>query len=96
MSSGSLLALAEKGLVVGRDIAFISCGKIEYNTMNISYVNYATYDIGRECASILIEKIQDGRKQSSESRKRTTFEMQLVLRGSERFPPSRKPASSNV
>lgn len=96
MSSGSLLALAEKGLLVGRDIAFISCGKVEYNTLNISYVNYATNDIGQECASILIEKILDGRKPSTESRKRTTFEMQLVLRGSERFPPSRKRTQPDV
>ena len=96
MSSGSLLALAEAGLTVGRDIAFISCGKVEYNNMNISYVDYATGDIGRECASILVEKILGGRKQSAGPRKRTTFDMQLVLRGSEQYPSALANAEADV
>ena len=90
MSSGSLLALAEAGMLVGRDIAFISCGRIVYSNMNISYVDYATKDIGRECASILIEKILGGRKHSAGPRKRTMFDMQLVLRGSELYPSARE------
>lgn len=89
MSSGCLMALAEKGIQIGRDIAFISCGKLDMGSGHISYVNYPTVDIGKECASMLIEKCAAGRKASYSARKRTTFDMELVLQGSEKYPYSR-------
>ena len=90
MSSGCLMALAEQGIVVGKDIAFISCGKLDYNDLSLSYVDYPTVDIGRECAKMLLEKASEGKRKSSSTKKRITFEMQLVLRGSEKFPDKLK------
>ncbi|MGI5967336.1 MAG: LacI family DNA-binding transcriptional regulator, partial [Anaerotruncus rubiinfantis] len=90
MSSGCMLALAEKDLVIGADMAFISCGKIDINFNRISHVSYPTVDIGEECAKILLGKMEKPKRIRSASKKRITFDMKLVLRGSEKFPPNRK------
>ena len=86
MSSGCLMALAELGIVPGRDIAFISCGKLGYNDLSISYVDYPTEEIGRECAKILVEKASSGKRPVSSTKKRITFDMKLILQGSEKMP----------
>ena len=90
MSSGCLMALAERGMVPGKDIAFISCGKLDYSDLSISYVDYPTVDIGRECAKMLIEKANSGKRQVSTTKNRITFDMTLVLRGSEKLPQHQK------
>ena len=89
MASGCLMALAESGISVGDDIAFISCGCVEYHDSRISYVDYPTTDIGRECANILIDRINRGKKTAS-VKARIVFDMNLVLKGSESFPKNRK------
>jgi LacI family transcriptional regulator len=90
MSRGCLLALAESGISVPDDMAFIACGRLDGNFDQISSVIYPTVSIGEECANILLEKIRAGRKQKNGPKKRTTFDMELVLRGSEAFPTNRQ------
>ncbi len=89
MSMGCLLALAENGISVPEDIAFIACGKLGMNYDNISSVVYPTSSIGAECARILLEKMQMGKKSRNGPKKRITFNMELKLRGSEVFPSNR-------
>lgn len=89
MTYGCCMALAENRIRIGRDIAFISCGRPEIGHGIISYVDYPTFDMGRECAQILIEKAQGGRRSRAYARKRTTFDMNLVLNGSEKYPTDR-------
>lgn len=84
MSSGSLMALAEKGYKIGEDISFISCGCVDHHESNITYVDYPTLNIGMECANILVKRITAG-KRSSSVRARITFGMNLVLKGSEKL-----------
>lgn len=90
MSMGCLLALAEKHLAIPDDMAFIACGKLDILNNSISSVIYPTMSIGAECARILLEKMQSGKRQRSTPKKRITFDMELVLRGSEAFPKNRK------
>lgn len=87
MASGCLMALAEKNLVVGKDVSFISCGNPGYRASRISYVDYPTVSIGEECANMLLYKIMNGKRNSNAYKKRTTFDMELVLQGSERLEP---------
>ena len=90
MSMGCLFALTEMGLSVPEDIAFISCGRLGLEYSRISSIVYPTMAIGAECARILLEKMQAGKKQAACPKKRTTFEMEWLLRGSERFPANRR------
>ena len=95
MSSGSLMVLAEKGLRIGEDISFISCGCIDYHESNITYVDYPTLDIGRECANILVKRIAQG-KRSSSAKARITYGMNLVLKGSEKLANGKIPRKQCV
>jgi LacI family transcriptional regulator len=90
MSMGCLLALAEYGISIPKDMAFISCGKLGLNYSCISSVEYPALSIGAECARILLEKIKAGKKPRNGPKKRVTFDMELMLRGSEIFPSNRK------
>lgn len=91
MSSGSLMAIAEKGYKIGEDISFISCGRPDNHDSDISYVDYPTADIGMECANILIKRISQG-KRSSSAKARITFGMNLILNGSEKCRRTNRPA----
>lgn len=92
MSMGSLIALTESGISIPDDMAFISCGKLEANYSHISSIINPTRSIGEECATILLDKMKMGKKQRGQPKKRTTFEMELILRGSEVFPSNRTKA----
>lgn len=87
MAAGCLAALAKTGIRVPQDMAFISCGRLEEHLSNISFVCYPTREIGEECARILQERMQAGKRRKAA--RRTTFDMELVLRGSEAYPVSR-------
>ena len=89
MSTGCLLALAEKHLIIPDDIAFISCGRLEVIDHQISSVIYPTMSIGVECAKMLMEKMQLSKRVRITPKKRITFDMELVVRGSEVFPKNR-------
>jgi len=86
---GCLLALAERRISIPGDMAFISCGKLGVDYGCISSVVYPTMSIGAECAKMLFEKMQMGKEFRKEPKKRITFDMELVLRGSEVFPHNR-------
>ena len=83
MSRGCMLALAESGLVIGRDVAFISCGRLDGEGERISSVIYPTQAIGQECARILLDRLAN-RRSSRSPKKRIVFDMQLKLCGSEK------------
>lgn len=85
MAAGCLAALSEQGIKVPEDMAFISCGRLEDNLSRISFVCYPTQEIGEECARILLERMHLG-KRAKAAKKRITFDMELVLRGSEAYP----------
>lgn len=89
MSRGSLLALTESGMNVPKDMAFISCGRLDGNYDQISSIVYPTLAIGTECANILLQKISAGKKVLNEPKKRITFDMKLLLNGSEVYPVNR-------
>lgn len=89
MSAGSILALAEKRLEIPDDIAFIACGKLDLINHKISSVIYPTMAIGSECARILLEKMQLGKRKKTTTKRRVTFDMELLLRGSEIYPKNR-------
>ena len=89
MTYGCCMALSENRIVIGRDVSFISCGRPEIGHGFISYVDYPTYDMGSECAQILIEKAKRGKRNRTYARKRTTFDMELILNGSEKYPSNR-------
>lgn len=91
LSSGCLLALAEKRLVVGEDIAFIACGKIDMFMDRISYLSYPIEDIGKQCAYLLLTRM-NGEENFGHARK-IVYDMKLNLRGSEVFPKNREPAA---
>lgn len=95
MSSGSLMALAEKCYEIGKDISFISCGCPDYRDSNISYVDYPTTNIGMECANILLKRITQGKRGSS-VKARVTFGMNLVLKGSEKLPEGKIRKTGNM
>ena len=82
MSRGCMLALAERGRVIGRDVSFISCGRLEGMGERISSVLYPTQAIGAECANILLDRIAHRGGQRT-AKRRVVFDMQLMLRGSE-------------
>ena len=82
MSRGCMLALAESGRVIGRDVSFISCGRLEGMGERISSVLYPTQAIGAECANILLDRIAHRGGQRT-AKRRVVFDMQLMLRGSE-------------
>ena len=90
MSRGCLMALAECGISVPGDMGFIACGRLDGNYDRISSVIYPTLSIGAECAKILLEKMQPGKRLKNGPKKRITFDMELVLRGSEVFPANRQ------
>ena len=89
MTYGCCMALAENGITIGRDISFISCGRPEIGHGFISYVDYPAFDMGSECAHILIEKTKRGKRPRTYARKRITFDMELILNGSEKLPTNR-------
>jgi LacI family transcriptional regulator len=89
MSMGCLMALAENRISIPKDMAFISCGKLGIDYGCLSSVEYPTGSIGAECAKILLEKMKTEKKSRNGPKKRITFDMELVLRGSEVYPANR-------
>lgn len=89
MAMGCLLALAECRISIPEDMAFISCGKLGVEYGCISSVEYPTSSIGAECAKILLEKMQTKKVPRSKPKRRITFDMELILRGSEVFPTNK-------
>jgi len=85
MSMGSLFALTELGLAIPEDISFISCGRLGLEYSLITSILYPTESIGEECAKILLDKMRTG-KSVSRTKKRTVFEMEWQLQGSEKYP----------
>lgn len=89
MSAGCLAALHERNIKIPEDMAFISCGRLDDSFEKISSVIYPTQAIGEACASILLERIQGGKK-AHRPGKQVTFDMELKLYGSEVYPINRK------
>lgn len=89
MAQGCLYAMAEQGMSVPEDMSFIACGRLDGSYHRISTVSYPTLAIGTECANILLEKISGEKRRRGAPRKRITFDMELVLKGSEIFPVHR-------
>ncbi len=89
MSSGCLAALRERNIKIPEDMAFISCGRPDGSFEKISVVLYPAQAIGEGFASLLLEKIQGGKKLHGPG-KQVTFDMQLKLCGSEVYPINRK------
>ena len=52
----------------------------------------ATLAMGDECASIMLEKLHRNRKHRPQNAKRTVFDSELLIRGSEIYPVNRKKA----
>jgi len=83
ITSGCLLAIAELGLTVGKDISIICCGRPDVGSDYISYAANPTDEIGMECGKLLLGKMELGGKKLG-SRRRTFVDMKLHLLGSER------------
>lgn len=93
MAGGCMRAIRECNLAIPDDIAFISYGKKDYYDQtgsNISYVARPVHSVGEECAKILLQKMEMGKKSKRQPQKRIVFSMNLFLNGSEAFPKNRK------
>lgn len=90
MARGCLAALKAHGVSVPDDMGFISCGNLNGSFDRISCVVCPTHEIGVACAELLLRKMTRSKSgKSSSIRKR--FQMELMLRGSEKYPVSRAP-----
>ena len=92
MSVGSLKAIAECGMSVGEDIAFMSYGRADFFEMSgsrISAVSQPVQQIGEECSKILLERIASGKRARNAPRKQIILASELLLYGSERYPSNR-------
>lgn len=90
MAIGAYRGIKRLGLSVPEDIALISYGEINPGLSNssksITVLYQPTREIGEQCANILLDRITN----KSRNVKRITLDSQLILRGTEIYPPNRK------
>ena len=96
MAIGAIRAIHDSGLSIPDDIALISFGSLApfdlFNDSKISEIKQPTLARGDECASIMLEKLHRNRKHRPQNAKRTVFDSELLIRGSEIYPVNRKKA----
>ena len=94
MAIGAIRAIHDSGLSIPDDIALISFGSLApfdlFNDSKISEIKQPTLAMGDECASIMLEKLHRNRKHRPQNAKRTVFDSELLIRGSEIYPVNRK------
>lgn len=94
MSIGALRAIHEAGLRVPDDIALISTGSLNhfdlYGDAAISELQLPSDIMGTECANMMLERLSNPQKRKREPAKRITYNITLMLKGSEQYPVNRK------
>ena len=90
MTIGAYRGIKRLGLSVPDDFALVSYGEIlpnlTYDAEGLSVLYQPTREIGLQCANILLERINN----KSKIEKRVTIDSQLILRGTEIYPPNRQ------
>lgn len=90
MAIGTIRAIHDAGLSIPEDMAVVSFGSLTsfdlFHAPFITEIKQPTLAMGNECASIMLEKLRRSRKSRPQSAKRTVFDSELVLRGSEIYP----------
>lgn len=89
MGLGALKAIDEFGYSVPQDIAFLTFD--DYPTFDFRHNNYSVvqnpgYHAGEEAALLLINRMENMKKNKSQLAKRIVLSPNLILRGSEVFP----------
>ncbi len=94
MAVGAIRAIHDSGLSIPDDIALVSFGSLAqfdlFHDSRITEIKQPTFAMGDECASIMLEKLHRSRKHRPQNAKRTVFDSELLIRGSEIFPIHRK------
>lgn len=94
MAIGTIRAIRDSGLSIPEDIAVISFGSLApfalFHAPSITEIQQPTFAMGDECASIMLEKLHRNRKHRPQNAKRTVFDSELLLRGSEIYPTRRR------
>lgn len=89
MALGAMLAILDMGLRIPQDVALISYGVLSkqgtFHGTPITALEQPIEQMGEECARMMLEKLNGGKKRNRTVR-RITFEANLVLLGSEKLP----------
>ena len=97
MAVGGLRAIRDNGLVVPADIALISFGTLNqfslYNDAPITEVTQPTEAMGRESARMMLKILSNPALLHSAPARRITFDADLIIKGSERYPRNRLPSA---
>lgn len=100
MAIGAIRAIRDAGLSIPEDIAIVSFGSLAsfdlFRAPSITEIQQPTFAMGNECASIMLDKLHRSRKFRPQSAKRTVFDSELLLRGSEAYPIHRSQNATPV
>ena len=93
MAVGALRAIRDAGLSVPDDIAVLSYGSLVpfelYNDSPITAIGQPAEMMGEECGMMMLQELNNSVRKRNHPARRVTLETELVLRGSEIFPPHR-------
>lgn len=93
MGLGALKAIDEYGYSIPQDISFLTFD--DYPTFDFKHNHYSVvhnpaYHVGEEAALLLIDRMENLKKNKRNAAKRIVLEPNLILRGSEKFPQNRR------
>ena len=83
MTSGCLFAFAELGKRIGEDISIVCCGRPNVGSGILSYIDYPSNDMGKECSRIICDRLMS--ETAASLSRRVFLNTRLVLRGSEKY-----------